>query len=82
MSKIGELLKQSGVNFLGGIIQAKQDGEPLPKSLDVIASLALQGKQEAITLAENEVKKQVEIKLGWAIALILFIVIVYLVLNQ
>lgn len=77
-----ELLKDSALNFLGGIVQAKQNGEKLPKALDTIAGLAISGQGAALTLAENEIKKQSMEKMSWLIVGILTIVIIGLLANK
>jgi hypothetical protein len=73
---VGNEIKNLGAKFLGSVISAKQQGQNLPSSLDAIASTALAGKKEAVSMAENEVRSRVVKYVGYAIAVILLIVII------
>ena len=81
-SKTGQLLKDSALGFLGGIIQAKQDGEQLPKALDTIAGLAIAGQDQALILAENEVKNRFNQNIPWILVVVLVIIISIILMRQ
>jgi len=62
-ANLKQILGEALGSVVGNLIQAKKDGETLPKALDVVASLGIKTEQAAINAAtgkaQNEVGKQV-----------------------
>lgn len=63
-------------SFLSELATAKEEGKKMPKLLDKIAGLALTGKREGISIAQETVKEQFRLKLPLIIMGIIIAVLV------
>jgi hypothetical protein len=80
-AKVGSMLGTAGMAFLSQIVDAKNSGQKLPKFLDKVAGLVTGGQQKAVQIAKEEVKKEATNKMGWIIAAVLVLVIIFLIVR-
>jgi hypothetical protein len=80
--QLKSMLGDTALTFLSNLIQAKKDGAPLPKSLDKVASIAIQGQGKAIEIAKNEAKEQSIKQMSWIIVGVLTVIIVVLLIKE
>ena len=66
--KLGSLLSGAGFKFVQDLVDAKESGKKLPKTLDKIATLALKGKNTGYALAEQTVKEKAKAQIPWIVA--------------
>ena len=74
---LGSALGNAAFNFLTDIVDAKRNGEELPKALDKIATLAIKGQSKAIDLAKVTAKEKAKEFIPWYIVggLVLLVII-------
>lgn len=77
-----DILKNSALNFLTGIVQAKETGQKLPPVLDKVASLAIKGKATGQTLAVEAAKEETRKQFPWIIVIVLVLVILLMFFNR
>lgn len=70
-----EILTNQAYTLVGNLIDAKRRGEQLPPLYDKIATLGINGQSAALELAKRETQKKTITYAGYAIAVILLIVI-------
>lgn len=76
------MLGNAAMGFLSNVINAKKQGAQLPKSLDKLASIAIQGESKAIQIAKEEAKEQTIKKMSWIIVGVLVVVVVVLLVKR
>lgn len=76
------ILTDAGMTFLSNLVNAKKQGQELPKALDAVASIAVDGQQAAIEIAKKEAREQTMKQISWIIAGVLAIVVVYLLITR
>ena len=81
-ANIKGMVGDAALGFLASLIQAKQNGEKLPKSLDAVASVAIQGETKAIEIAKKEVKEQTIKQMSWIIVGVLTVVVIVLLIKR
>lgn len=81
-ANIKGMLGDAALGFLANLIEAKRSGEQLPKSLDTVASIAIQGESKAIEIAKKEAKEQTMKQMSWIIVGILTIVVIVLLVKR
>lgn len=79
---VGSMLGQAGLNFLGNLINAKQQGVKLPKVFDTVATVAMQGENKAMQIAKQEAKKQAITKGAWVLVAVLLVIIGILIYKK
>lgn len=72
----GEILKDTGLNLLGNLIAAKEEGKELPGFLDKIATILTSSQKQAEQIVKKEAQKEATNKMGWIIAVVLLIIII------
>lgn len=76
------MLGDAAMSFLSNLINAKKQGEQLPKALDKVASIAIQGESKAIQIAKQEAKEQTMKQMSWIIVGVLTIVVIVLLVKR
>lgn len=81
-ANIKGMLGDAAIGFLSNLINAKKQGEQLPKALDKVASIAIQGESKAIQIAKQEAKEQTMKQISWIIVGVLTIVVIVLLVKR
>ena len=81
-TNVGQLAGDAALGFLGSIIAAKKEGQELPKALDAVATIAIQGENKAIEIVKEEAKEQTMKRLSWIIVAILTTIIIVMVVKN
>ena len=74
-----KVVGDTALNFLSGIVAAKQSGGKLPPVLDKVAGLAIQGKAGAQTLAIEAAKEETKKQFPWIIVAVLVLTVIVMV---
>lgn len=76
------LLSTAGLTFLSNLINAKKEGQELPKALDAVATIAVNGENAAVEIAKKEAREQTMKQMAWIIAGILAVIVVVLLIKR
>lgn len=76
------ILTDAGMTFLSNLVNAKKQGQELPKALDAVASIAVDGQQAAIEIAKKEAREQTMKQISWIIAGVLAAAVLYLLITR
>ena len=81
-SILGDIFAKQGAVLIDQVVTAKNEGQKLPKSLDLIATLAVRGQKQAVILAENKVKEETVKNMSWIIVAVLSVIVLGLMFKK
>jgi uncharacterized SAM-dependent methyltransferase len=81
-STLGNIAQNAGLQFLTGIIEAKEAGQPLPKAVDKIATLAIQGKSTAVDMAKATIAEKAKENIPWFIVAGLALIVIVMLIRK